>query len=260
MENIIVCGDSFSIGIGCENIKTESYGALLSEAYSLPIVNFSKGSSTNLSIFLQVKYAIENIENIKFLILGMTSSTRVEWFPDDEKSKWPLENIHVNYHQYPPYSPSTYHDVIDNPMGLDKNYNGTMFTENFFGIIDYVENGKKNTPYFEKFKNEDKKIKIIYDYYLNIFDNSIQRTYDNGIICMSHLLLKEKKIKHIILNEFNDFNGIIPEENLLMINWNEISGEYPDKYNSLHTSEVGQKKVFNLIYKKIEENENNNKW
>jgi hypothetical protein len=31
MKNLVICGDSFSIGIGCHNLETEPYGSLLAK-------------------------------------------------------------------------------------------------------------------------------------------------------------------------------------------------------------------------------------
>ncbi len=56
MGNIVICGDSFSIGIGCHDLHNEPYGSKLANHFNKNILNFAKGSSTNFSIFLQVKY------------------------------------------------------------------------------------------------------------------------------------------------------------------------------------------------------------
>mgnify|MGYP000438992170 CR=1 FL=1 len=41
MRNIVVCGDSFSIGIGCHDLKNEPYGSLLAKKLDMPIVFFA---------------------------------------------------------------------------------------------------------------------------------------------------------------------------------------------------------------------------
>ena len=53
MKKIVICGDSFNIGIGCRDLANEPYGQLLSKELGIPIINLAKGSSTNLSIYLQ---------------------------------------------------------------------------------------------------------------------------------------------------------------------------------------------------------------
>ena len=73
MGKLVVCGDSFSIGIGCHDLKNEPYGALLAKELDKDVINYSKGSSTNLSILLQVKYAIEKNPDIDLICIGVTS-------------------------------------------------------------------------------------------------------------------------------------------------------------------------------------------
>ena len=54
-KSIIVCGDSFSIGIGCRDLLNDPYGCLLSKELNMPLLNFAKGSSTNLSIYFRIR-------------------------------------------------------------------------------------------------------------------------------------------------------------------------------------------------------------
>lgn len=258
-KNIVICGDSFSIGIGCHDLKNEPYGALLGKYFDENVLNFSKGSSTNLSIYLQVKYVFENIKNIKFVCIGTTCNNRTEWFPDSSNTNKSLDNFIVNYHQYPPYGVDTYSHIIENPMKIDTRYSGEMFTENYYGIIDYVDNvltGKRGGgKYFEKFEKErPEKLKLLRDYYAEIFDERIQRIYDMGVIIMSHVLLSSLDIKHIILTNNNELKKFISEKNLCFIDWIKLSNEYPDTLNTLHTSPEGHKIVFNSVLNKIKEN------
>lgn len=261
MKKLIICGDSFSVGIGCADLITEPYGSLLSKKLNLELVNFAKGSSTNLSIFLQAKYAIENIDNIDYVIIGITSNNRVEWFPETEvsSSHWDLDNTHVNYHKYPPYGEDTYPSLLENPMGKDQNYKGIMFTENYYGVIDYVDNwlDKKvgNHKYFSKFDKENpERMRLLKRYYLEFFDESIQRHYDTGVITLAHVMLKKRGIKHFILTCDSIYDQFIPKENLINVDWGQLSNKYPDKLGSLHTSEEGHKEVYQKIINKINQN------
>jgi len=262
MKNIIICGDSFSIGIGCHDLKNEPYGSLLSKRLDRNLINMAKGSSSNFSIFLQVKYIIEKYSEIDFVCVAPTSYNRTEWFPENYKNKkMDLNNTDVNYHQYPPYHRNSYIEKLENPMKDDKNYTGEMFTENFYGIIDYVDTiikpKKNNTDYFAKFNTErPERLKLLYDYYFEIFDERIQRQYDIGVIVMSHLLLKNKNINHLILSDDSYFSSFVPEENLVPVNWGLLSLNYPDDLKTLHTSSEGQKMVYELILKKLK----NNNW
>jgi hypothetical protein len=260
MKNLVICGDSFSIGIGCHNLETEPYGSLLAKKLDMNLINLAKGSSTNLSISLQVKHAVDNIPDIGLLIIANTCYHRTEWFPENAKENGDVINLNINYHQYPPYGEATYPYVIDHPMINDPRYTGEILTENWFGIIDYVEkildknNNVNNSAYFKKFKNErPDRMRLLKDYYYEFFDSRIQRQYDMGVIVKSHALLKNKNIKHYILtHEVDEFKLYVATENLVHVNWGSLSSKYPDDLKTLHTSYLGQIEVYESIIKKIQ--------
>lgn len=255
MGKIIVCGDSFSIGIGCEDLVNQPYGSLLSKEFNLELINLAKGSSTNLSIYLQVKYALEKYDNIDFVCVGTTCNNRIEWFKEDSKSeKTEITNEMINYHQYPPYVGKM--DIFGNhPLSDNENYTGEILTENFGGVLDYIEIIENNRPhdldYVEKYKKEPiEKLKILRDFYLYIRDHRIQKIYDDAIISMIHNILKTKNIKHLILLDHNDLDSLIPEKNLIKINWHRLCEKYPET-KWYHTSYEGHIEVFNKIKDKI---------
>lgn len=260
MKKLVICGDSFSVGIGCHDLHNEPYGSLLANHLGLELINLAKGSSTNLSIFLQVKYAVENIKDIEYLIVGTTCYHRTEWFPEESNLHIPLDNTNVNYHQYPPYGYMTYPYLLEHPMKNDKRYKGEMFTENYYGIIDYIDNildknnNVNNSEYFTKFKNEDnKKMRLLKDYYLYFFDARIQKQKDMGQIVMSHNLLRNNNINHYILtHDVDDLSPYLDKNNMININWGDLSIKYPDDLKSLHTSYEGHIEVFNKIKDKIQ--------
>jgi hypothetical protein len=258
MKNLVICGDSFSVGIGCHDLHNEPYGSLLAKKLGLNLINLAKGSSTNLSISLQVKHAVDNIPNVELLIVGNTCYHRTEWFPEDAREDRDANNLNVNYHQYPPYGEGTYPYLLEHPMKDDSRYRGEMLTENWYGVIDYVENilDKHNnvneSTYFKKFKNErPERMRLLKQYYLEFFDSRIQRQYDMAVIIKSHVLLKNKGIKHFVLTNDNEFNLYIPNENLVNVDWGKLSQKYPDDLKSLHTSWEGQKEVYETIVQKI---------
>jgi len=260
MSNIVVCGDSYSVGIGCYNLEKEPYGSLLANHYGKNLINLAKGSSSNLSIFLQVKYVVENLKEVDFVCVSITSYNRTEWFPDGllPVEHWDLNNRDVNYHQYPPYGKDTYPMILNNPMESDEKYNGKMFTENYLGIVDYVDNVLDkgiDYNYFAKFRNErPEKMRLLRNYFFEIFDESIQRQYDIGVITLAHTLLKNKGIEHYILAWDYEFKKYIPNENFIHVDWGELSLKYPDQLGSFHTSEVGQRIVFEKILEKKNKN------
>lgn len=262
MKNLVICGDSFSIGIGCRNLKTEPYGSLLSEKLKFNLINFGKGSSTNFSIYLQVKYAVENIKDIGLLIVAPTCHYRTEFFSKEvqfgnELVPTKFDNCSVNYHQYPPYGKNTYIDgqELENPMGSNPRYKPILFTENFHGIFDYlnvVEN-KVETNYYERYKNED--ISRFISLRNNCVDNHhgvIQRLYDFGMINLAHSLLIKNQIPHLIFDNFNEMIDIIPDYYRTNVNWGELSSKYPDDIPTSHTSAEGHKEVYKMVLEKLE--------
>lgn len=256
MKNLVICGDSFSIGIGCEDLYTESYGALLAKDLNLNLFNLAKGSSTNFSIYLQVKYAIENYTDIDFLCIGTTCYNRVEWFKEGAKlDEFEIKNTMVNYHQYPPYV-GTLDKYEEHPMARDSRYTGEILTENFNGVLDYLDLVKNNIPhdldYVKKYNSEPiEKLKLLKDYYLNFRDVRIQREYDNGVILMAHALLQHRGIKHLILINDNGLDNLIPTKNIMKLNWQEVAEKYPEKKWN-HASYKGHIEVFNMIKDKIQ--------
>jgi hypothetical protein len=268
MKNLVICGDSFTIGIGCRDLENEPFGALLSKQLNLNQINLGKGSSSNLSIYLQAKYVVENIKDIEFCVLSVTSYNRTEWVkePDKRPIQNELTNNDINYHQYPPYGKGTY--MTDPGVEcripyefLDEKYNGSIFTENYHGIFDYVDTFlDKNTGsgYYARFENErPERARVLKQYYLDIYDERLKRINDMGVITMAHTLLKNNNIKHLILTPDHDFNSfskfISPEANTRM-DWGRLSLKFPDDLPSLHTSLEGHIEAAELVTKKFIEN------
>lgn len=270
MKKLVICGDSFAKGLGCHDLKTEPYGSIVAAALGLELVNIAKGSSTNYSIFLQVLYAIEHINDIGMILVTNTSYDRVEWFAHDAvtNNKFPT-NFDINYHQYPPYHLRSYSPQAKGEQHImSKNmYNGTIFTENLLGIIDYFDNvvdTKHETPtgYYERFYNEPKsRTKILYDYAQHIHDPRINKMHSLGAIAMCHIALKNANIPHLIgtepIDEFKKF-VLIDNNNHMELDWGVLSVKYPDDIPSMHTSAIGHRAAAKIALKKIKQNKWNN--
>lgn len=260
-KQLVVCGDSFSVGIGCHDLSAEPYGALLSRKLDKPIVNLAKGSSTNFSIFLQAKHVVDNLKhNTDLVLVSNTSYDRVDWFPIDYESKrHNIDNTEVNYHQYPPYGQATYHVVIDHPLKDDPKYVGKMYTENFRGVIDYWEtfgSKSKHSDYYARFSNEPPaRMKLLYDYALSIHDTRINRLQSIGALTMAHQLLTKAGINHLILtHEVDEYAKYMDVRNLVHVSWGELSMQYPDEIRSLHTSSQGHIVAYQSVLDKLIEN------
>jgi len=262
-KRLIVCGDSFNIGIGCRDLRKEPYGSLLAESTSRKLTNLAKGSSTNLSIWLQVKYAVYNLnanEN-DIVLVNETSSERFNWFPEGKSSSAELSNLDVNYHDYPPYGNDTYvtHQLDIHPMQDNPNYKGDMITENVAGVIDYLDRfvaWDQRGRYYNRLVDEPlSKLKLIRDFYATIYDENISHLQSRSLMVMCHALLRNKNLKHVMLiPNPHPCRDVILSENLLQFSWGELTTKYPDTIGSGHSSEQGHIEAFEMILKKLQEN------
>jgi len=261
-KSITICGDSFNIGIGCRELDKTPYGVLLGKELDKPVINLAKGSSTNLSIFLQAKYAVEKLKDKTDLVLvSNTSYDRIEWFPwDHTPGNNDLKNEHVNYHEYPPYSTMSYHQVIDHPLDSDKDYKGKMFTENIMGIIDYWETfrgkGVESIEYYKRFNDEPTdRMELLYNYSIDIHSSAINKIQSMGMMTMAHTLLSNNNIKHLFLvDEIKEYSKYINQENLVYVSWKDLALAFPDTLQTMHTSEEGHKIAYNSVLEKLKVN------
>jgi hypothetical protein len=97
-------------------------------------------------------------------------------------------------------------------------------------------------------------MKLLRNFYAEIFDDQIQRQYDMGLMVMAHNLLKNKGINHLILTSDAEFTTYISKENLVNVDWYVLSEQYPDDLNTLHTSAEGQKVAYKNVLRKIKNN------
>jgi hypothetical protein len=97
-------------------------------------------------------------------------------------------------------------------------------------------------------------MRLLRNYYAEVFDDRIQRYYDIGIITMAYNLLENRGIKSLVLSYDADFKNYIPEESLVNVDWGILSQKYPDDLKTLHTSYEGHKEVFETIIKKLQSN------
>ena len=260
-SRLIVCGDSFNIGIGCHNLHTQPYGSLLANQTNRKLVNLAKGSSTNLSIWLQAKYAVEELaaNEHDIIIVNETSSERFNWFPEGTSSKYDLTNLDVNYHDYPPYGNNSYvtHQLDSHPMQDHPNYKGNMINENIAGVIDYLDrfvaNGyDQRGSYYNRLVDEPvSKLKLIRDFYTTVHDDHLSQIQSRSLMVMCHSLLRNKNLKHIMLIT-NSYmcRDLILNENLLQFSWGALTMKYPDTVNSGHASEQGHAEAYENVLTK----------
>ena len=265
-NRIIVCGDSFNIGIGCRNLDTEPYGSLLAAKLNRPLINLAKGSSTNLSIWLQVQYAVEELHanSSDIVLVNETSSNRFNWFPEGQEVKYrPVTNLDVNYHDYPPYGPGSYvaHILDKHPLQYHPRYNGTMITENIAGVIDYLDtfvaNGlDQRGSYYNRLVDEPvAKLKIIRDFFGSVYNEQLSQSQSQAFMTMAATRLSNAGVKHVMLLPWVElYKDLVKEENKMQLSWGEITLKYPDEVNTGHASEQGHILAYEMIMNKLQQN------
>lgn len=248
-KTLVICGDSFNYGIGCKNLYTEPYGALVANYLGWDLIRLARGSASNYVIYLQGDFASKLEPKPSLVILGTTSYDRIEWvetgkeLPVGEDVK--LE--HVNYHLYPAHHHTPPHHEAPMPFHLqnDPKYNPKILSEQIVGITDYLKflkQGNKNGYYQRLHPESIYKLELIENYYMGIFDYKIKRDYDIGSIMLSYLLLKKKGIPTIILGPDMKYKELVLEEgDYFNQDWGYCTTHWPDSVNSLHTSEEGHK-------------------
>lgn len=265
-KRLIVCGDSFNIGIGCRNLNTEPYGSLLAERTGRKLVNLAKGSSTNLSIWLQVKYAVEelNANDSDIVLVNETSSERFQWFPEGKDIQGrEITNLDVNYHEYPPYGNDSYwpHQLPEHPMQNHPGYKGTMITENVAGVIDYLDkfvaNGvDQRGRYYNRIVDEPvSKLKLIKDFYASLYNEQLSQIQSHALMTMAYTRLRNAGLKHLmLLPNPHAYKDLVADENLLYLSWGDLTFRHPDDVNTGHASAQGHIEAFETIMSKLQKN------
>jgi hypothetical protein len=265
-NRIIVCGDSFNIGIGCRDLHTEPYASLLAAKLDRPLINLAKGSSTNLSIWLQVKYAVEELRanSSDIVLVNETSSNRFNWFPQGiDVQEREITNLDVNYHDYPPYGNNSYwpQQLDTHPMQDHHGYKGTMLTENINGIIDYLDvfvaNGwNQRGSYYNRILDEpEAKLRLIKDFYASVYNEQLSQLQSQAFMSMASTLLSNTGANHVMLLPWIElYKDLIKDDNILRFSWGAITLECPDDVNTGHASAQGHVLAYEMIVNKLQEN------
>lgn len=254
-KKLVVCGDSFSAGIGCVNMLTQAYGVLVAEHLGLELITLARGSASNYAIYLQAMQAGDFDEVPELVIIGQTSYDRIEWVAEGVDANWHHTLHNLNYHLYPPHHLAQPHHAGPLPFFLkdDPNYNPYILSEQVGAIDDYINCVKKNqnVGYYKRLHSEPiEKLKLIRDYYIKIFDGGVKRDYDNGLLVQSYNYLKKRGAKVIILSCEEKIKKFIDEDDLVWQDWGRMVAQYPDTIGSMHTSHLGHEDTaFRIIDK-----------
>jgi hypothetical protein len=260
-KTLVLCGDSFNYGIGCVNLHTQPYGVLTANHFDWDLIRLARGSASNYVIHLQGIYAAKMNPKPHLVILGTTSTDRVEWLATGESLKpgHVPKFEDVNYHLYPPHhEPPPLHDApMDFYLKESKSYTPKILSEQVVAFSDYlnlVKNGK-HSQYYKRLHSESAdKLELINEYYLEIFDSAIKRDYDTGVIMTAYLRLKHAGINTIIVGPDMGFSELVFEpRDFFNQDWGRCTRLWPDSVGSMHTGEGGHADTADRLIKHIED-------
>jgi hypothetical protein len=250
VNEIVVCGDSFGCGSGIpiDSCFEASFGGQVAEYFSVPHRVYARSGCCNYIIYLQIQKVIEDykFKEKPFVLVTTTNHSRFT-FPSDESlegfNQYSIED--VDYYSYPPYNGT----VPNKKPPFTPNKKPKLVSETISNVLYYLKGDAPNLHYL--FTNVKEKMRIIGEYYQELYDDSIKQTYDNALILMMHRCLKEAGIDHLIMSP-NEYDcRFIDPMSFFYNNWGEYSKKYPDLYGSGHCTEEGHAEVANKIIERI---------
>lgn len=259
-EKIVVCGDSFNVGIGLVDMEKQRYGRLIADELGTDLIVLARGSASNYSIFLQGVYASEMSPKPKCVILSVTSYDRIEWLSNEFEDHVSVNLTHLNYHEYPPHHhPQPHHQKpLDFYLKGSDDYTPKLLTEQVIAISEYLNliNSGAGTNYYQRLHSESPdKLRMLLHHYLTVWgNNTIKRDYDIGLILSAYIKITNSGIHCLILSNDYNFNNLIPKKDLINHSWGELSIKYPDTIGSLHADYPAHEHTAQLIIKRIKEN------
>lgn len=256
---LVICGDSFNVGIGLRNILQDRYGQLVANYFNYDLTVLARGSSSNYGVYLQAQHALELDPTV--VIMSVTSYDRMEWIKNNvDPGQVPVDMslYNLNYHDYPPHNyPQPHHEhALDYYLKDNPKYNPILFTEQIPALHEHLD---KYHPYnYPRFKDEDPYIlALIRDYFVNVMMygthdvSPVKRDYDIGVIFTGYSMLVNKGIKVIVMSDDSKFSKLIPNRSLLKHNWFRYAEKYPDTIGSLHANEEAHRITANFLIDKI---------
>jgi len=261
-EKIVVCGDSFNVGIGLVDMEKQRYGQLVADKLEYDLVVLARGSASNYAVFLQGVYASKMLSKPKCVILCVTSYDRIEWLEDEFQKHITLDLSHLNYHQYPPHHHAQPHH--DRPLDFylkdDASYNPKLLTEQVGAIPDYLQTLEKQkkmpSDYYQRLHSQSpEKLKMLLEHYLTVWsNNNIKSDYDRGLILSAYTRITNSDIHCLVLASDDKFDDLIPKKDLIHHNWGELTLQYPDTIGSHHADYPAHEYTAQLIIERLLEN------
>jgi hypothetical protein len=256
-KKFVVCGDSFSAGIGCVDMYTQPYGILVARHFNAEPIILARGSASNYAIYLQALHAADMEIKPDLVIIAQTSYDRIEWVREDRQLHLNARLENLNYHLYPPHQIAQPHHDSPMPFYLQGSgdYNPVILSEQIGGIDDCIKSRKKGTnvsKYYMRLRTEPtEKLELIRDYFVNIVDDAIKKDYDIGLLLQAYTYVVRKGIDCIVLTHEPKINNYIDDKDIMFQDWYIMSKNYPDTIGSMHTSEEGHRDTADRLVTKI---------
>jgi hypothetical protein len=259
-KKIVVCGDSFNVGIGLVDMEKQRYGQLVADELGHELVMLARGSASNYAVFLQGMYASEMTPKPNCVIICVTSYDRIEWLEDEFEDHVTLDLSHLNYHLYPPHHhPQPHHDGPLDFYFKDKvGYNPKLLTEQVGAIPDYLSLLDKKNPagYYQRLHSQSpEKLKMLMEHYLTVWsNNSIKPDYDRGLILSAYTKITNSGVNCLVLSSDRKFDTLIPKKDLIYHNWGQLTMLYPDTIGSHHADYPAHEITAKMIIERMLEN------
>lgn len=252
MKRIVFCGDSFTAGIGVNNLFTEPYTVLVTSHFGCDSINLARGGSSNYAIYLQAMYALEHL-NPDLLIISPTSIDRFDIVMHGKDDPIFASANDINYHDYPPFNiaqpkhsaPLT-HYFADRPE-----YTPRLASHNLASIDCAIQ----KTWVHESLVHEPlSKLKTIAEFYANIIPREMKVAMDLGLICKAYTEAKKANVKCLVIGQQHFFKSFTQEEDFVNHDWFSYAQQYPDEIQSLHASAEGHKVFSEILIDRITQN------
>jgi hypothetical protein len=261
-DTLVICGDSFNVGIGLVDMVKQRYGQLVADHFGWNLLTLARGSASNYAVHLQGVYASNLKPKPKCVILSFTSCDRVEWLSDNNSDHYTTIHLNnLNYHQYPPHlHPQPHHDEpLDFYLKDKPEYSPRLLTEQITAVADYLDRMKNkiHDDYYHRMHGQTKyKLETILNHYMEIWaNNSIKTDYDIGLILSAYTKIKNSGVNCLVLSNHPKFKSLIPSMDLIDHNWFDLSKQYPDTIGSHHADFPAHQYTAELIINRMKEND-----
>lgn len=248
---IVICGDSFSAGVGLHS-ENETFGKQLLQYFpNSDINNLSKGGASNYVTHLQAEFAIKELHP-DLLIMSTTSFDRIDFFQDGVDDQV-LTARDINYHGYSPYGP---HEWGQHYFKNDPFYKPKLLTEGLNGLHYYLSviNGHGKDDWFKRLHSEwPSRLQLILNYHTQVGSQFIRHDQDISVIFKAYSKAVKKGIPTFVISDDSELCELVDSHHILKENWFSLASVWPDDFNTGHTSVEGHKYIAKQIWKKYGE-------